>query len=56
MTRTMASMPEGPGAPFKGMGDAFMGMIQMQWGWGALAIGATLLLVASMLKDEGYEK
>jgi hypothetical protein len=52
MVRNLASMPEGQGGPFKGMGDAFMNMIQMQWGWAVLAAGAVLLLVASVLKDE----
>lgn len=52
MTRNMASMPEAKFSPIKGMGDAFMSMIQMQWGWGVLVAGAALLIVASMLKDE----
>ena len=52
MVRNMASIPEGQSGPFKGMGDAFMSMIQMQWGWGVLAAGTVLLLVSSFLTDE----
>jgi hypothetical protein len=52
MVRNMATMPEATSNPLKGMGNAFMSMIQMQWGWGVLAVGAALLIVASILKDE----
>jgi hypothetical protein len=52
MVRNIATMPEAQSSPFKGMGDAFMSMIQMQWGWGVLAAGAVLVIVASVLKDE----
>jgi hypothetical protein len=45
-------MPDGQANPFKGMGDAFLSMIQMQWGWGVLAAGAVLLIVAGLMKDE----
>jgi hypothetical protein len=48
----MATMPDGQANPFKGMGDAFLSMIQMQWGWGVLAAGAVLLIVAGLMKDE----
>lgn len=53
MTRNMASMPNAANNPFKGMGEAFMSMIQMQWGWGVLVAGAVLMIVAGMMKDEG---
>lgn len=53
MTKNMAGMPGGTASnPFKGMGDAFMSMIQMQWGWGVLAAGAVLMIAASFMKDE----
>jgi hypothetical protein len=52
MTKSMATMPDGQNNPFKGMGDAFMSVIQMQWGWGVLAAGALLLIVAGLMKDE----
>ena len=48
----MASAPDAANNQFKEMGTAFMGMIQMQWGWGVLCAGAVLLIVAGMLKDE----
>lgn len=53
MARGMATMPDGQSSPFKGMGDAFMSLIQMQWGWAVLAAGAVLLIVAGLMKDEG---
>jgi len=52
MVRNMASMPDAESGPFKGMGNTFMNMIQMQWGWAVLGAGALLLLVAGFLKDE----
>jgi hypothetical protein len=52
MAKSMASMPDGQNNPFKGMGEAFMSIIQMQWGWGVLSIGAILLIVAGLMKDE----
>lgn len=50
----LTNAPDMANTPMKGMGGAFMSMIQMQWGWGVLAGGAVLLIVASMLKDERY--
>lgn len=52
MSKNMASTPEMAGSPFKGVGDAFMSMIQMQWGWCVLTVGAVLLIVAGMMRDE----
>lgn len=52
MAKNMANMPDGQESPFKGMGDAFMSMIQMQWGWGVLAAGAVLMIVAGLMKDD----
>jgi hypothetical protein len=52
MAKNIASMPDGQANPFKGMGDTFMSMIQMQWGWGLLAAGAVMLIVAGLMRDE----
>lgn len=52
MQQSMASMPNVANNQFKEMGNAFLSMIQMQWGWGVLAAGMVLLIVAAMLKDE----
>lgn len=52
METSLASSPETANGQFKQMGAAFMGMIQMQWGWGVLAAGAVLLIVAGLMKDE----
>lgn len=52
VARSMASVPDAASNQFKEMGTAFMSMIQMQWGWGVLAAGAVLLLIAGMLRDE----
>lgn len=53
MQKSMASVPDAANNQFKEMGTAFMGMIQMQWGWGVLGAGAVLLIVAGMMRDEG---
>jgi hypothetical protein len=34
------------GNPFRGLGDAMMANVQLQWGWGLLVVGAILLLIA----------
>lgn len=37
------------GNPFRGLGEAMMQSVQMQWGWAMLGIGAVALLVAAKL-------
>lgn len=37
--------------PFVGLGEAFMGAIQLQWGWAVLIVGSIFLLAAGLLKD-----
>jgi hypothetical protein len=34
------------GNPFRGFGDAMLGSVQLQWGWGVLIVGAVLLVLA----------
>jgi hypothetical protein len=50
--KNMASVQGAQNAQLKQMGTAFMSMIQMQWGWGVLGIGAALIIIAGMMKDE----
>lgn len=39
--------------PFRGLGDAMLSTVQIQWGWAVLIIGAVLLLASALLKEEG---
>lgn len=38
------------GNPFRGLADAAIESMQMQWGWAVLAIGATLILACAGMK------
>jgi len=38
------------GNPFRGLADAALGSIQLQWGWALLIVGAVLLVVAAAMK------
>lgn len=38
------------GNPFRGLADAAIQSVQMQWGWAVLAIGATLILACAGMK------
>lgn len=38
------------GNPFRGLADAAMASVQMQWGWAVLAIGAVLILACAGMK------
>ena len=38
------------GNPFRGLADAAMESVQMQWGWAVLAIGAALILGCAAMK------
>jgi hypothetical protein len=41
--------------PFRGLGDAMLSTVQIQWGWAVLIIGAVLLLASAMLKEDGAQ-
>jgi hypothetical protein len=36
--------------PFRGLADAAMTSVQIQWGWAALVVGAGLLIAAAALR------
>jgi hypothetical protein len=38
--------------PFSGLGEAFLGNVQIQWGWAVLIVGAAILLFAGFLKAD----
>ena len=57
ITRGIAEMKsqmnrELAGNPFRGIADAAMQSVQMQWGWAVLLIGAFLLLICSGMRSE----
>jgi len=35
--------------PFKGVADAFIGAVEIQWGWPFLVIGAVLLIFSALM-------
>ncbi len=39
------------GNPLRGLADAALGGIQLQWGWGILALGAVMVLIAAGMKE-----
>jgi len=39
------------GNPFRGLADAAMSSVQMQWGWMVLVAGAVLILLCAWMKD-----
>jgi hypothetical protein len=39
------------GNPFRGLGEALMSSVQMQWGWGVLIIGALLLILTPLIRE-----
>ena len=39
------------GNPFRSLADVAMQAVQLQWGWGILLIGSTLILVSAAIKD-----
>lgn len=40
------------GNPFRGIADAAMQSVQLQWGWAVLVVGAGLLIASAAIKDE----
>lgn len=40
------------GNPFKGLGDAFLSSIQVQWGWLPLVVGSFLVMAAGLVAPE----
>lgn len=40
------------GNPFKGLGDAFLSSIQVQWGWLPLVVGSFLVMAAGLIAPE----
>jgi hypothetical protein len=38
------------GNPFRGLADAMIGTVQLQWGWGVLVVGAIMVLAAANMK------
>ncbi len=40
------------GNPFRGIADAAMQAVQLQWGWAVLVLGAILVLASAGMKDE----
>lgn len=40
------------GNPFRGLADAAMSSVQMQWGWLVLLIGAALILLCAWMNEE----
>jgi len=42
------------GNPFRGFVDLAMSTIQIQWGWVLLILGAILVMISSVMKDEQY--
>lgn len=42
------------GNPFKGFADAAMGTIQLQWGWAALFVGASMLIYAGSFSEKKF--
>ena len=40
------------GNPFRGIADAAMQSVQIQWGWAVLVIGAALLIAAAAISDK----
>ena len=44
------------GNPFRGIADATMQGIQIQWGWALLIVGAGLLIASAAIKEDGEEK
>ncbi len=40
------------GNPLAGLGDLAVQSIQLQWGWGILALGGILVIVSVVLKEE----
>lgn len=40
------------GNPFRGIADAALQTVQIQWGWAVLVIGAILVLSAATIKEE----
>ena len=40
------------GNPFKGLGDAFLSSIQVQWGWLPLVVGSFLIMAAGLVAPE----
>jgi len=43
------------GNPFRGIGEAMMQSVQLQWGWAVLVIGAGLVIASAAIKDDGAE-
>jgi hypothetical protein len=53
MSQVKADMDlELSGNPFRGIADATMQSVQLEWGWAVLVIGAILLLVSAIVKTE----
>jgi hypothetical protein len=40
------------GNPFKGLGDAFLSSVQVQWGWLPLVVGSFLVMAAGLVAPE----
>lgn len=40
------------GNPFRGLADAALNSVQMQWGWAILALGTLLILVAAGMREQ----
>jgi hypothetical protein len=40
------------GNPFRGLADAAVQGVQMQWGWGVLVMGTLLLFAAAAMRDQ----
>ncbi len=37
--------------PFRGLAEAMVGTVQLQWGWAVLVVGAVVLLIAAFSTD-----
>jgi hypothetical protein len=56
MSSARSEMREGmANNPFRGLGDAMLSTVQIQWGWAVLIIGAVLLLASAVLKEDGAQ-
>jgi len=40
------------GTPFRGLADMAMQLVQLQWGWAILIVGAALVISAAAIKED----
>ncbi len=38
--------------PFSGIGEAFIGAVQIEWGWAVLVVGSCLLIAAGLIRPQ----